>query len=93
MLFGRIYRTIGLISVLVILYFLAIRWVLMALKRKAFPKTSSEEEPEIDYTTLDEGSRKLIGNVIVVFGIFGLWVIWLKMLPRSEEHTSELQSH
>jgi len=81
-LFGRLYRTVGLISVLVILYFVAIRWVLMALKRKAFSKTSGkEEEPEIDYNTLDEGSRKLISNTMVVAGIFGLWYIWSNLLP------------
>ena len=28
-----------------------------------------EEEPEIDYTTLDEGSRELIGNVIEILQI------------------------
>jgi potassium efflux system protein len=86
-LFARLYRTVGLISVLVIFYFLAVRWVLAALSRKEFSKTSSTndqmqmEEPEIDNTTLNEESNKLISNVIAVAGIFGLWFIWSDMLP------------
>jgi len=87
MLFGRLYRTVGLISVLVIFYFLAVRWALIALRRKESSKTLSNndriqlEEPEIDNTILDEESNKLISNVIAVAGIFGLWYIWSEMLP------------
>jgi len=86
-LLGRLYRTVGLISVLVIFYFLAVRWVLIALSRKESSKTLSNndriqlEEPEIDNTTLDEESNKLISNVIAVAGIFGLWFIWSDVLP------------
>jgi len=80
-LFSRLYRTVGLISVLVILYFLAIRWVLMALKRKASSKTASNQEQEIDCTALDEESNKLISNVIAVAGVFGLWFIWSNIFP------------
>ena len=87
MLFGRLYRTVGLISVLIIFYFLAVRWVLVTLSRKEFSKTLSNndriqlEEPEIDNTTLDEESRKLISSTMVVAGIFGLWFIWSDVLP------------
>jgi len=81
MLFGRLYRTVGLISALVILYFLGIRWVLLVLNRKASSKMASNEGSEIDYTTLDKESRQLISYVMVVAGIFGLWYIWLELLP------------
>ena len=81
MLFGRLYRTVGLISALVILYFLGIRWVLLVLNRKASSKMANNEGSEIDYTTLDKESRQLISYVMVVAGIFGLWYIWLELLP------------
>jgi len=81
MLFGRLYRTVGLISALLILYFLAIRWVLLVLHRKKSSEASSDEEPEIENTTLDKESNQLISNVIVVTGIFGLWYTWSEMLP------------
>jgi len=87
MLFGRLYRTVGLISVLVIFYFLTVRWTLIALSRKESSKKLSTndqmqmEEPEIDNTTLNEESNKLISNVIAVAGIFGLWYIWSEILP------------
>ena len=81
MLFGRLYRTVGLISALLILYFLAIRWVLLVLHRKKSSEASSDEEPEIENTTLDKESNQLISNVIVVTGIFGLWYTWSEVLP------------
>jgi potassium efflux system protein len=87
MLFGRLYRTVGLISVLVIFYFLAVRWVLIAFSRKESSKTLSTndriqlEKPGIDNTTLNEESNKLISNVIAVAGVFGLWFIWSDVLP------------
>ena len=82
-LFGRLYRTVGLISVLVILYFLAIRWVLLILHRKKSSEASSDEELEIENTTLDKESNQLISNVIVVTGIFGLWYTWSGCFPGS----------
>ncbi len=81
MLFGRLYRTVGLISGLLILYFLAIRWVLLVLHRKKSSQASSDEEPEIESPTLDKESNQLISNVIVVTGVFGLWYTWSEVLP------------
>jgi potassium efflux system protein len=81
MLFGRLYRTVGLISGLIILYFLAIRWVLLVLHRKKSSQASSDEEPEIENPTLDKESNQLISNLIVVTGVIGLWYTWLKLLP------------
>jgi potassium efflux system protein len=81
MLFGRLYRTVGLISALVILYFFTIRWVLLVLHRKKFSEASGDEEPEIEISTLDKESHQLIGNVIVVTGIFGLWYTWSDVMP------------
>lgn len=39
------------------------------------------EEPEVDWATLDEQTRTLINALVVFASFFGIWLIWLDMLP------------
>lgn len=39
------------------------------------------DEPEIDYSTLGEDTKKLIITALTVLAAFGLWAIWSDVLP------------
>jgi potassium efflux system protein len=39
------------------------------------------EEPEVDFAALGSNSRELIRTVVLFAGLFGLWLIWMPVLP------------
>jgi potassium efflux system protein len=39
------------------------------------------EEPEVDVLDLSDRSRKLVNTGLLLYGLFGLWVIWSDVLP------------
>ncbi len=39
------------------------------------------EEPEVDWASLDEQTRKLINALIAFAALLGMWLIWADMLP------------
>jgi potassium efflux system protein len=39
------------------------------------------EEPRVDFKALDATSRRLTGNVTLLVGLLGVWLIWRDMLP------------
>jgi potassium efflux system protein len=49
--------------------------------REAAGSAAGLEEPEVDLATLDEQTRKLLGASVFFAALFGIWLIWLPMLP------------
>jgi len=39
------------------------------------------EEPEVDVLDLSDRSRKLVNTAILLYGLFGLWMIWSDFFP------------
>ncbi len=80
-LFGRLYRTIGLVASAVIIYFLITRWVLLVFSRKGSTQSPENEKLDVSNIILSKENQKLIINVVTVAGIIGLWIIWADLLP------------
>jgi potassium efflux system protein len=63
-----------------------------AMERRAQREAQKEElaaggeapaapEEQVDLATLDEQTRRLINTMVVIAGLFGLWLIWSGVLP------------
>ncbi len=45
------------------------------------PQAKPFEEPEVDYQSLEQDTKKLLATVLTLLSAFGLWVIWSDVLP------------
>ncbi len=45
------------------------------------PQAKPFEEPEVDYESLGQDTKKLLTTVLTLLSAFGLWVIWSDVLP------------
>ncbi len=45
------------------------------------PQAKPYEEPEVDYESLGQDTKKLLTTVLTLLSAFGLWVIWSDVLP------------
>ncbi len=45
------------------------------------PQAKPFEEPEVDYESLGQDTKKLLTTVLTLLSAFGLWIIWNDVLP------------
>ncbi|MCG6860233.1 MAG: mechanosensitive ion channel [Chromatiaceae bacterium] len=55
--------------------------------RESLPRSGEDgtpfeaEEPEVDVVDLSDRSRKLVNTAILLYGLFGFWLIWSDLFP------------